>query len=287
VLSFWDDFFRTVREDYARPSVADIASGSGAVVECARSALDGLPAEFTCVDISESAIKMLVQRFPEVTGIVADARAIPLESGSYDVVTSQFGIEYAGLGAIDEVARLPARGGRLALLLHHRQGGIYRQCAASLDAIEMTKAAEFIPRAIATFDAAFAVSRGADRAAYEAAAGQLNPAVRAMESIMMKHGREVADGTIVRLYKDVATIHGRLPNYEPSEVLGWLRRMQTELDAYAERMASMCAAAIDADSFTGLRGKLQSAGYTIVRGEPLQNARTGIPLGWALIATKA
>ena len=287
MLSFWDDFFRTVREDYARPRVVDIASGGGAVVECARSALDGLPAEFTCIDLSESAIDMLVTRDPDVTGIAADARTLPLDSESYDVVTSQFGVEYAGLDAIDEVARLPARGGRLALLMHHREGGIYRQCAASLDAIEMMQAAGFIPRAIAMFDAGFAASRGADRAAYEAAARQLNPAIRAMESIMKKHGREVADGTIVRLYKDVASIHGRMPNYEPSEVLGWLRGMQTELDAYAERMASMCAAAIDADSFTGVRDRLQTGGYSIVRGDSLQNSRTGVPLGWALIATKA
>ena len=68
-----------------------------------RTVLDGLPAEFTCIDISESAISTLVDRFPEVSGVVADARAIPLESESYDVAASQFGIEYAGLEAIDEM----------------------------------------------------------------------------------------------------------------------------------------------------------------------------------------
>lgn len=286
VLSFWDDFFRKVRDDYARPRMADIASGSGAVVDCARSALDGAPAQFTCVDISGSAIDALVKRFPDVRGVVADARDIPLESESYDIVTSQFGIEYAGLDAIGEIARLPASGGRLALLLHHRHGGIYRQCAASLDAIRTMQAAGFVPRAITMFEAGFAACRGESRAAYQAAARNLNPAVREMESIMRKYGTEVADGTIVRLYKDVATIHGRLPNYEPSEVLGWLQGMQTELEAYAERMASMCDAAIDADTFAGLRDKLQSWGYAIDRADALENISTGVPLGWALIATR-
>jgi len=286
VLSFWRDFFSTVREDHVRLRIADIASGSGAVVECARTVLDGLPAEFTCIDISESAISTLVDRFPEVSGVVADARAIPLESESYDVAASQFGIEYAGLEAIDEMLRLPASGGRLALLLHHRNGGIYRQCAASLDAIRMMQAAGFVPHAIAMFEAGFAACRGESRVAYESAVRQLNPAVRAMESIMKKHGREVADGTIVRMYKDVATIHGRLPHYEPSGVLGWLRGMETELEAYADRMASMCAAAIDAKAFARLRDKLESENYTIVRGEPLANAQTVAPLAWALIATK-
>jgi ubiquinone/menaquinone biosynthesis C-methylase UbiE len=286
VLSFWDEFFGKVREDYTRPRVVDIASGSGAVVDCARAALGGIPAEFTCVDISESAIAALVKRLPDVTGVVADARDIPLESEAYDIATSQFGIEYAGLDAVYEIARLPAPGGRLALLLHHRHGGIYRQCAASLDAIRMMQAEEFVPRVIETFEAGFAAYRGGSKSAYQAAATRLNPALRAVESIMRKHGRDVADGTVVRLYKDVAAVHGRLPNYEPSEVLSWLRGLQKELEAYAERMASMCDAAIDADTFEKLRDGLQHKGFVIDRADALQNAATGVPLGWALIATR-
>lgn len=285
-MSFWADVFRQVREDYPDPRVTDIASGSGAVVDCARAALADSSAVNTCVDITESAIAALVERLPGVRGIVADASRIPLESASCDFVTSQFGVEYAGLDAVGEIARLPVSGGRLALLLHHRHGGIYRQCAASLDAIRMLQAAAFVPRVIETFEAGFAASRGENSAAYQAAAQRLNPALRAVESIMMKHGRDVADGTVVRLYKDVAAIHKRLPNYEPSEVLGWLQGMQRELDAYAERMASMCAAALDTDAFAKLRDTLHSSGCTIDRADALQNAATGVPLGWALVATR-
>jgi SAM-dependent methyltransferase len=286
VLSFWAEFFGRVRADYGHPRVVDVASGSGAVIHCARAALDGAAAAFTCVDISESAIAALVNRFPDVRGIVADAGKLPIETASCDVATSQFGIEYAGLDAFDEIARLPAPGGWLALLVHHRHGGIYRQCAASLDAIRMLQAADFVPRVIATFEAGFAACRGDRRSEYQAAAARLNPAIRAVESIMVKHGRDVADGTVVRLYRDVAAIHKRLANYEPSDVLGWLRGMQKELDAYAERMASMCEAAIDEATFVRLRDGLQEKGYSIDRAEALQNAATGVPLAWALIAAK-
>lgn len=286
VLSFWRDFFETVRGDYARPSIVDIASGNGAVVDCARSVFADAQAEFTCVDISESAIAALVNRLPGVEGVVADARAIPLAGESCDVVTSQFGIEYAGPEALDETARLPARGGRLALLVHHRHGGIYRQCSASLDAIRMMQAASFIPHVIATFEAGFAASRGGSKTAYRDAAQKLNPAVRAVEEIMKKYGTGVADGTVVRLYKDVAAIHGRLPNYDPGEVVGWLRGMQAELDAFAERMKSMCAAAIDAESFSEWTGRLERSGYDIDRADPLQDRSVAEPLAWALVATK-
>ena len=103
---------------------------------------------------------------------------------------------------------------------------------------------------------------------------------------MVKHGRDVADGTVVRLYRDVAAIHKRLANYEPADVLGWLRGMHKELEAYAERMASMCEAAIDEATFARLRDGLQVKGYSIDRAEALENAATGVPLAWALIAAK-
>ncbi len=287
VLSFWDEFFKSVRDQFGMPKVIDIASGSGAVVESAKSAFGGQLTDFTCLDISDSAISMLEQRFPGVRGIVADARSIPLDSASYDIATSQFGIEYAGLEAIDEVARLIAPGGQLALLLHIVAGGIYKQCAASLDAIKKLQEASFIPLSITMFEEGFEAIRGADPAKHDAAARKLVPAVRAMESIIMQHGKHVADGTIMRLFDDVKTMHGRMEHYEPSEVLGYLRKITGEVQAYEGRMASMCNVAIDAEVFKKLCDKLQYQGFEILRGDPLTNPDHNVPLAWALVAAKA
>ncbi|MDZ7770534.1 MAG: class I SAM-dependent methyltransferase [Woeseiaceae bacterium] len=91
----------------------DIAGGSGSVVERATNSLGERLEELACVDLSPSAMKLLEQRFPGVHAVVADARDTGLESGRYDVVTSQFGMEYAGLDSIDEMMRL-ARGRRPA-----------------------------------------------------------------------------------------------------------------------------------------------------------------------------
>lgn len=286
VLSFWEEFFETVGNQYDAPKIIDIASGSGAVVERARSALGGPLTDFTCVDISASAINMVQRRFPEVHGVVADVRSLPLDGARYDIATSQFGIEYAGLEAIHEVARLIAPGGQLALLLHNRAGGIYRQCAASLDAIQKMQDAKFIPYSIAMFEEGFAACRGADRAKYDAAAKRLVPAVRTMESIMMQHGKHVADGTIIGLYNDVRRMHSRMLNYEPAEVLSWLKNLEGELPTYAGRMSSMCNAAIDAEAFEQLCDELRSEGYTILRGDPLKNPDRDQPLAWALVAAK-
>ena len=286
VLSFWDAFFNTVKSQYDQPKIVDIASGNGAVVACAESAFDGSLGDFTCLDISDSAISMLAQRHTGVRGVVADAKAIPLASASYDVATSQFGIEYAGLEAIDEVARLVAPGGQLALLLHHAGGGIYKQCAASRNAIEKMQASRFIPGSIRMLEKGFAACRGADTAVYEAAGRELVPAVQAMESIMLQHGKHVADGTIARLYNDVKTINSRIQHYEPLEVLDWLKRMQGEVEAFLGRMVSMCNAAIDEKEFEQLQEKLREGGFDMRRNSALADRDKPVPLAWALIAKK-
>jgi SAM-dependent methyltransferase len=223
---------------------------------------------------------------PDVHGIVADARAIPLVSARFNIVTSQFGIEYAGLDAIDEILRLIAPGGRLAMLVHHRSGGIYRQCAASLDAVQQMLASGLIAGSIDMLEAGFDALRGGLRDEYEKKARALVPALRTVESILQRHGQQVADGAVLQLYKDIRDISNRLAHYEPDEVLQWLRHMEDEVRAYAGRMASMCDAAFDSDTFSQLCDQIRASGFGIVRSEPLTVADRDIPLAWILVAAR-
>jgi hypothetical protein len=69
ILTFWRDFFSDMRGRGAKPKIIDIASGNGAVVASANAAFDGQLPEFSCLDISASAIRILEERFPGVRGI--------------------------------------------------------------------------------------------------------------------------------------------------------------------------------------------------------------------------
>jgi len=286
ILTFWDGFFQGVKQNYSMPKIVDIASGNGAVVERALATLGGEQANFTCLDVSGAAITNIRDRFPQVKGLVTDARSIPLDSGSFDIATSQFGVEYAGLEAINEVARLLAPGGRLALLIHSEAGSIHRECVESLDAVVQLKASRFIPYAIEMFSAGFKAVSGADRGPYEAAGKQLAPAIEALEAIMKQYGQHVAGDTIARLYNDVGQIHQEIQNYEPAEVLDWLSRMDGELDAYTGRMSSMSDSAVDSKTFRQICDELRSRGFTTECAEPLMAPDQNLPLAWVLIATK-
>ena len=145
ITEFWEDCFRALKGLKERPAILDIGCGNGALAECALNLFGDAPLEITCVDISEAAISAIQARFPAVHGLVCDAGSIPLESGRFDIVTSQFGVEYAGPEAVEEAMRLVAPGGSLVLLMHFLAGSIYQDSSASLDAISRLQNARFIP----------------------------------------------------------------------------------------------------------------------------------------------
>ena len=286
IKDFWGTFFQSMQKDYTMPSILDIASGNGAVVEHALQVFGEGPVEISCVDISESAVANIQNRFPRVNGIVADARSIPLETGAVDIITSQFGIEYAGLEAVDEAERLLAVGGQLAFILHIQAGSIHQECARNLDAISRVQESRFIEYASEMFRTGFEAVRGANRAPYDQAGKQLAPALKTLEGIMEQYGEQVADETIVRLYSDVGEIHSEIQHYDPVEILSWLSRMGEELDAYAGRMSSMHDAALDEDRFEEICAGLRSREFTIESAEPFVVPDSESPLAWALVARR-
>lgn len=284
--AFWDALFAGLDERADGLAMLDIATGNGAVVERALADRDAGALRVTCVDVSDAAIDNVVTRFPAVTGLVADAREIPLDDAQFDLVTSQFGVEYAGIDAISEAARLVAPGGRLAMLLHTDAGSIYRECDDSLGAIDALRNARFVPLAGAFLEAGFAAVRGGDRAPYDEAGRALSPAIEAAEKIVTRYGNDVAGGTIAKLYDDVARIHERIQHFDPDEVLQWIASMERELDAYRVRMASMKDAAIGSATFDKICRRLEQAGFELQRAEALEPAGDELAVAWILLARR-
>jgi len=285
VAGFWGAFFEMIRRDNPAPRIADLASGNGAVIAHALGVFEGDTANITSVDVSEKAIASIRERFPSIAGIVSDAADLSLESGGFDVVTSQFGVEYAGPGAIDEAIRLLAPRGYLAALLHHTGSDIHRACAAGHDAAQRVQESEFIRLAIEFFSVGFEAVRGGDRAPYDAAASRLNPAIKALENIFADHGEDVAAGAIAQLYDDVSRMHQRIAHYDGDDILAWLRQMDERLESYRGRMASMLEAAVDPEAFDQVCNKIRQENLKIEQSGPLHAPGTTAPLAWALIVS--
>lgn len=286
IRKFWTEKLSASLGAESDAEIVDIASGDGAILDILSSLDPSSIGRVTCVDISPAAIDSIGSRFPEATGIVADAGSIPLTAQSFDLVTSQFGVEYAGPGAIDEAARLSAAGGSMILLLHMESSLMHRECRAALDAIRKTEDSSFVPLAVQMFEAGFAAIQGADRQAYDAAASRLNSAVRDVEAILAEFGEHVAADTIATLYSGVANIHSEIQHYEPAPVLNWLRVMRRELTSFARRMQSMQDVTLGEPDYARICERLRKQGFSIEPQSRLTDG-DGTPLGWIVCARAA
>lgn len=286
VRQFWADTFTAFR-DSGTLRLLDVASGVGAVVEVAREVL-GNDFEATCLDTSEAAIENLATTMPFVSGVIGSASDMPFPDAAFDLATSQFGVEYAGLGAVGEMARVTAPGGSLILLMHLEGGLIQNECATNLAAIDALDKTGFVAAAKRLFAEARRCIRGetgGSRDGFDAAVQAMVPVSRQVESLLQEYGEDAAGGTLATLHRETDRIYGRIMHHDLDEVLEWLDRIEAELSGYRGRMQSMCDAANTPADLQALTGQLEASGFVIEASEPLADA-SGRDLAWKLLARK-
>jgi SAM-dependent methyltransferase len=289
---FWLDLFGSeLAQRPERVRIIDLGCGNGAVcrfaLQAAQTAGRGGNVEIIGLDASPAALSELRRRTPEVCCIAGSALHLPLAGGTCTLATSQFGVEYAGTDAIPAAAAAVAPGGVLALILHLKNGGIFRECAANLEAIAGFRHPGLLPRFEALYRAALEVREGrAEAAAYRDADRRLSEAVTAAEGVLRRHGRGVANGMLYRVYYDVGYMYRRLDAYEPKEVFEWIAVMTGEMDSYAGRMASMLDAALDEDQFRQAVAAVGEKGLRIREQRMLECGQPPTPCAWVIIAER-
>lgn len=285
-VEFWTDFFASLEQLSTDSRCIDVASGTGIIVQCARNHFGDRMPRFTALDLSGSAIDQLTERLPGVEGIVADAADIPFESGSFDVVTSQFGAEYAGKKGINETTRLVADNGYLALVLHCRPGAIHDECAISLRIADQIQTSRLFPLAKTMFSKGFEAARGGEFRVYEKAVRKFRPAFRVLERALEKYGAGVASGFVASLKNDLEQINSRLQNYDPAEVMAWLDRLSAEALSYRARMKSMTDAAFSRTQIDRLCKSLAEDGFSVDEPGALGVPGESDKLAWVVRARR-
>lgn len=253
----------------------DLACGAGSVV---RRALEAGLTDVSGLDISKEAVAALRAAYPSAVGIVAPADATGLDAGSFDVVTSQFGFEYADpIKAAKESARLLRVNGRFIALTHAKDSGIEREVAANGGAAQAIVDSGFIPTAKAVFDAD--LNGGSDEAFAAAAKAFSGP-----QSEVLKLGK--AGGSLAsNLYQGTQTLYERRKAYTLADITGWLDAMGAEIMAYIGRMDSMQSAALSEAQARGVLKTLAAGGLTPKPLLPFISERSGESLGWIIMAT--
>lgn len=284
--AFWAAFFQ--REMVARecPALLDLACGNGAVTGHALRVSSAW--SLHCSDYSLNALRGVRQRYPAARCIVADAGNTPFAAGAFDLVVSQFGVEYAGPEAIFEAARLVAPGGTLGLLLHVEGGAIYRECEYNRDTVLALQALDILALAQAAFDAGFALNAGSGTPqAFKAAERAFTPAVRGLEQLLQARGAQSAGGLLQQLYQDIAQLYRRMSAYAPEDIRSWLGGMEAECAAYVGRMQSMLDASCTQAALDGAAQRLAASGFATQERSALRVSEQAQAAAWALVMQRS
>jgi len=282
LAEFWRPLLSAQLEANPGLRVLDLACGNGAVTGFVREISPLLTVH--CCDYSLQALLELERRHPGNSRVVADADRLPYAGASFDLVASQYGVEYAGAEAIVEAARLVAPGGTLALLLHVSEGAIYKECEHNRDVVSAIRALDVLTLARNAFAAGFSLNAGSGTPrAFKQAEQAFTPAVRGLEGILREFGPTVAGGLPGQLYQDIAHMYRRMSAYKPADVFNWLQGMAAELDAYQGRMQSMLDAALPRDRLLALQAKLTAGGFDGVPLRSLAVSDQSPAAAWALV----
>ncbi|MEM1105248.1 MAG: class I SAM-dependent methyltransferase [Pseudomonadota bacterium] len=262
----------------ATTRLVDLACGAGTALKAAHRA--GLT-DLTGIDIAAEAISVLGRDLPSAKGLVASAHSTGLASGGFDLVVSQFGLEYAGLQrAAVEVARLLAPGGAFAALIHLKDGAIAAECAAKLDELNALRDARFIAKAKKLFRALYASDGNTAQAAIDRANRAVTDFKPAMDRVQAMAAAQGSNSLAAHLYNGTARLYERRLAYSLSDVEGWLTAMTGEIAAYRGRMDSMLDSAQHEAGIRSALEVLRAAGFAPVEPQRITLRDGAAPAAW-------
>lgn len=277
-----------LKNDNAGCRLLDVAAGNGTVTAQIAEIDQQNALTLYASDYSESACRELKTRVPEAIVFAADAANLPCSNGQFDLIVSQFGVEYAGFSAIEEALRLLKDDGRLVLVMHYKTGAIHQECLQNYLATKAFLESEILLKAKPVFEVAEQLMKSqATQDDFRHADAVFSESVESCKKVFQRFGTDVTAGLLWKVFTDLGYMFGHIETYDKNEVLQWLSHSFTELTAYCARMQSMDDAALDLEDIQTLCDNLgfPKSSAEIMMGAP--DAGKQEPIGWVLDVYKS
>lgn len=285
-------FWRAVHDETPSGSrLLDIATGSGAVPRLWRQWREG--DRWDAVDLAGVTPAWARDAGPMLrfhAGVRAEA--LPFPDASFDLVASQYGIEYADLPrAFDELLRVRQPHGRVALVMHHAGSRPVALAAIELAHLDWALAADGLVGACddmvgpaAQASTAEGRARLARDPAAEAARVRFNAAQLALRE--RRGGAGGADGADVlhEVQDAVARVVETALRAGEAPARSALERLKQTLADHRWRLQELRAHALDEAALHALVVRLETAGLQVRIGTVNEGAYL---MGWTLQAAPA
>ncbi|MGE0595786.1 MAG: class I SAM-dependent methyltransferase [Hyphomonadaceae bacterium] len=261
--------------------ILDIASGDGAALSIAAECLEqiGRRARLLTSDAAPAAVRSAVNNVPGALGLAADAARLPLADDAASLVVSQFGIEYAGLGAFAEAARVLARDGVFSAICHIKDGVIDRECAENARLLTLMRDYDLLPSGAAAFGdfyrKGFACGEVEQR---------FRIAVQEFIGVLLAAPDSAAKRFLTQIMHDVSHMSARRSAYEPADAGAWFARTGDALSLYLQRMQSMRQAAMDSERIGAVAEVFYTAGFNLFEARAVAFSDGGEMAAWRIEA---
>jgi len=236
----WLEFFRQIDGT----SVLDVATGRGAVLSYAAAVIpETAGVELTGVDLAEG--PPTNNRTRMLGGV--DAATLPFSDCSFDHVTSQFGVEYAGFeAALAETGRVCAR--NLLVLVHAAEGVVVRHNQLHATQADWLLNELHFPTNLA---AHFAKPT-------KASAGKLDKLLQLVrERARVDENMSVLEA----VYESALELQDRAVAEDPDAIQQAIALLAEELSQHRDRMALLGRAGVNRERMDAAAARLKSSGF--------------------------
>lgn len=269
-------FWKTCLENQSTGSkIVDLASGAGSIFADLSTPQNY---ELYAADLSPEALEHLKERLPTVQTHVCSADNLPFDSDFFDVVVSQFGIEYAGQEGFLEAARIVNKGGSLHVLCHIENGYIDSKNRDELEGAKLVKELAFINKAIAVTSASYANDNLVMKKVFEE--------FIAVEPVLAKYVNGKDRGVYHHLYHGFKSLFTNKSAYSEKDILSWLQDMQKQVDESILRLSEMRKAACSEAAMQEITEKISSLGMHKINCVPFLLPEQKLPVAWYLSSVK-
>jgi len=259
--------------------VLDVATGNGVLLLWAARAAAGRGRRLRCVgvDLADIDPQRYLARYRDELGDThflanTPAESLPFDDASFDILVSQYGLEYADLEAgLDEAARVLKPGGTLRWLAHSGDSAIVAQGRGQLREIRMLLARRGPFARMQAFVEAQGVGARLKRATRD-----LTGALREAEAYCHEH----PEAQLLRqLCAGILDTANNLARYRPDDVTRWLEDNRLRLRAQGQRVGDLQEACLDAARLQRVRDRLDGGAWHSVECRSLESEPGGVVLG--------
>ncbi|WP_429912976.1 class I SAM-dependent methyltransferase [Glycocaulis sp.] len=288
---FWNTHAGGALEGRPGARLLDLACGAGVVaLESARAAQARcVDLQIVCMDIALEALLAAREGLSgagNVSVIAGDAGALPFAAGSFDLVFSQFGVEYAGMDALSQAPVVLAEGGELAFLCHYKDGAIHAESLRNLRVWDAVETSGLLNLALDLLETAYAADEGKGSQEGLHTCGVAYRQAAEQTGALAQNSDGEAAQNVLRLLGDIAQLIRRRAAYDRDDARGWIRAQTRSCAAVRQRLQDMTAAALDAGQVQAVLAAWREQGFDVPDPDALTLGDDTKPGAWLLKAIR-